>query len=204
MSTTDLLALATALGWASGLRLYAVVFIVGGVGAAGWLELPPGLALLQSTPMLITSACLLLVEFFADKVPWLDSLWDSIHAFIRIPAGALLAASVFGLDDTTFATIAALLGGSLSAAALTTKMTARAAVNTSPEPFSNWGLSFLEDGMVIGMVWLALEHPLLFTIALVAVLALSIWLLLALLKFARAALKRIFSLFSGRSVKLQH
>jgi len=204
MTTTDLLALATALGWASGLRLYAVVFIVGAVGAAGWLELPPGLALLESTPVLIASGCLLLVEFFADKVPWLDSLWDSIHAFIRIPAGALLAASVFGLDDTAFATIAALLGGSLSATALTTKITARAAVNTSPEPFSNWGLSFLEDGMAVGMLWLALQHPLLFTIALVAVLVLSIWLLRVLLKFTRAALKRIFSLFSRNSVKLQH
>jgi len=194
MTTTDLLALATALGWASGLRLYAVVFLLGVADVAGWLKLPPGLALLQSTPVLMTSGFMLLVEFFADKIPWLDSLWDAIHAFIRIPAGALLAASVFGLDDATLATIAALLGGSLSATALTTKMTTRAAVNTSPEPFSNWGLSFLEDGMVVGMLWLALEHPLLFTLTLVIVLVISVWLLVILLKFARAVLRRIFSL----------
>jgi len=192
MTTADLFALASAIGWASGLRLYAVVFVVGVAGAAGWLELPPGLALLQSTPVLIASGGMLLVEFFADKIPWLDSLWDTVHAFIRIPAGAMLAASVFGLDDTTFATIAALLGGSLSATALTTKMTARAAVNTSPEPFSNWGLSFLEDGLAVGMIWLALQHPLLFTLVLVMVLALSVGLLIVLFKFLRAVLRRIF------------
>jgi len=201
MTTADLFALASAIGWASGLRLYAVVFVVGVAGAAGWLELPPGLALLQSTPVLIASGSMLLVEFFADKIPWLDSLWDTVHAFIRIPAGAMLAASVFGLDDTTFATIAALLGGSLSATALTTKMTARAAVNTSPEPFSNWGLSFLEDGLAVGMIWLALQHPLFFTLVLVMVLALSVGLLIVLFKFLRAVLRRIFSLFARPPIK---
>jgi len=201
MTTTDLLALASALGWASGLRLYAVIFIVGMAGSAGWLELPAGLALLQSTPMLIASGSMLVAEFFADKVPWLDSLWDAVHAFIRIPAGAMLAASVFGLDDATFASMAALLGGSLSATALTTKMTARAAANTSPEPFSNWGLSFLEDGLVVGMVWLALHHPLLFTLALVLVLALSIALLIVLFKFVRAVVRRFVLLFSRNLIK---
>jgi len=201
MSTPDLLALASALGWASGLRLYAVIFTVGAASTFGWLELPPGLVFLESMPVLITSGFMLLVEFFADKVPWLDSLWDAVHAFIRIPAGALLAASVFGLDEATLATIAALLGGSLSATALTTKMTTRAAVNTSPEPFSNWGLSFLEDGLAVGMVWLALQHPLLFTLALVIVLAISIWLLVVLLKFARAVGRRFLSLFSPSPAK---
>jgi len=192
MNTTDLLALAAALGWASGLRLYAVVFIVGAAGALGWLQLPPGLLLLQSTPVLIASGCMLLVEFCADKVPWLDSAWDALHAFIRIPAGALLAASVFGLDNATAALIAALLGGGLSAAALTTKMTARAAVNTSPEPLSNWGLSLAEDGLVPFMLWLALQHPLWFAVALALILALSALLLVLCFRLLRALLRRVW------------
>lgn len=186
-----LLALAAALGWASGVRLYAVVFIVGGMGALGWLALPPALAVLMA------SGFMLVVEFFADKVPWLDSAWDAVHAFIRVPAGALLAAGVFGASDAGMAVAAGLLGGSLSAAALATKMTARAAANTSPEPFSNWGLSFLEDGMVVGVVWLATQHPLAFGLALAVVLLLSALLLVVLFKFLRAVLRRVSSLFSG-------
>jgi hypothetical protein len=116
----SLLALAAALGWASGFRLYAVVFLVGMMGVAGWIALPPGLAVLQSPVVLIASGCMLLVEFFADKVPWLDSAWDAVHAFIRVPAGAVLAAGVFGADNAAMAVAAGLLGGSLSATALAT------------------------------------------------------------------------------------
>lgn len=192
-----LLALAAALGWASGVRLYAVVFIVGGMGALGWLALPPALAVLQHPAVLMASGFMLVVEFFADKVPWLDSAWDAVHAFIRVPAGALLAAGVFGASDAGMAVAAGLLGGSLSAAALATKMTARAAANTSPEPFSNWGLSFLEDGLVVGVVWLATQHPLAFGLALAVVLLLSALLLVVLFKFLRAVLRRVSSLFSG-------
>ncbi len=193
-----LLALAAALGWASGFRLYAVVFLVGMMGLAGWLPLPlpPGLALLQHPLVLMASGFMLLVEFFADKVPWFDSAWDAIHAFIRVPAGALLAAGVFGADNATMALAAGLLGGSLSATALATKMTTRAAANTSPEPFSNWGLSFFEDGLVVGVVWLATQYPLAFGIALVVMLALSALLLVVLFKFLRAVLRRISSFFS--------
>ncbi|WP_312844542.1 DUF4126 domain-containing protein [Diaphorobacter nitroreducens] len=191
-----LLALAAALGWASGFRLYAVVFLVGMMGLAGWLPLPPGLALLQHPLVLMASGFMLLVEFFADKVPWFDSAWDAIHAFIRVPAGALLAAGVFGADNATMALAAGLLGGSLSATALATKMTTRAAANTSPEPFSNWGLSFFEDGLVVGVVWLATQYPLAFGIALVVMLALSALLLVVLFKFLRAVLRRISSVFS--------
>lgn len=190
-----LVALAAALGWASGLRLYAVVFLVGLMGIAGWVALPPGLALLQHPAVLLVSGFMLLVEFFADKVPWLDSVWDALHTFVRVPAGALLAASVFGFDNGAMAVVAGLLGGSLSATALATKMTTRAAANTSPEPFSNWGLSFLEDGLAVGMVWLALNHPVLFALALLAVLAVSLLLLVVLFKFLRAVLRRVSSLF---------
>ncbi|NMM79075.1 DUF4126 domain-containing protein, partial [Acidovorax sp. SRB_24] len=105
-----LLALAAALGWASGFRLYAVVFLVGAMGAAGWLPLPPGLHVLQHPAVLVVSGAMLLVEFFADKIPWLDSAWDAVHAFIRIPAGALLAAGVFGADSATMGVVAGLMG----------------------------------------------------------------------------------------------
>jgi hypothetical protein len=189
----SLVALAAALGWASGLRLYAVVFLVGLMGVAGWIALPPGLAVLQHPAVLLVSGFMLLVE-----VPWLDSAWDALHAFIRVPAGALLAASVFGFDNAAMAVVAGLLGGSLSATALATKMTTRAAANTSPEPFSNWGLSFLEDGLVVGMVWLATNHPVLFAVVLVAVLAVSVLLLVVLFKFLRAVVRRLSSFFSPK------
>lgn len=193
----SLLALAAALGWASGFRLYAVVFLVGVMGVAGWIALPPGLALLQHPAVLAASGLMLVVEFFADKVPWLDSAWDAMHAFIRVPAGALLAAGVFGADHGAMAVVAGLLGGSLSATALATKMTTRAVVNTSPEPFSNWGLSFFEDGLVVAVVWLATQHPVAFGIALLVMLAVSVLLLIVLFQFLRAALRRVSSLFSG-------
>ncbi len=193
----SLLALAAALGWASGVRLYAVVFLVGGMGALGWLPLPAGLAVLQHPAVLLASGFMLCVEFFADKLPWLDSLWDGLHAFIRVPAGVALAAGVFSADHASMAVVAGLLGGTLSATALATKMTARAAANTSPEPFSNWGLSFLEDGLVVGAVWLAVQHPLLFGVALVLTLALSVLLLIVLFKFLRAVLRRVASVFSA-------
>lgn len=201
MDMPGLLALAAALGWASGLRLYAVVFLAGLAGASGWVALPPGLAVLQHPAVLMVSGFLLLVEFFADKVPWLDSLWDGMHAFIRVPAGAMLAASVFGANDATMAVVAGLLGGSLSATALATKMTARAAANVSPEPFSNWGLSFFEDGIVVAALWLAVQHPVWFAAALAVTLALSVLLLIVLFKFLRAVLRRVSSVFSG-SVKV--
>ncbi|RYF27294.1 MAG: DUF4126 domain-containing protein [Comamonadaceae bacterium] len=192
-----LLALAAALGWASGFRLYAVVFLVGTMGAAGWIALPSGLALLQHPLVLAASGLMLVVEFFADKVPWVDSAWDAVHAFIRVPAGALLAAGVFGADNGAMTVVAGLLGGSLSATALATKMTTRAVANTSPEPFSNWGLSFFEDGLVVAVVWLATQHPVLFGVALLVMLVVSVLLLVVLFKFLRAVLRRVSSVFSG-------
>lgn len=192
-----LLALAAALGWASGIRLYAVVFLVGSMGALDWIALPKGLAVLQHPAVLMASGFMLLVEFFADKLPLFDSLWDGVHAFIRVPAGALLAAGVFGADNAGMAVAAGLLGGTLSATALATKMTARAAANTSPEPFSNWGLSLLEDGLVVGVVWLATQHPVAFGFALLVALAVSALLLVLLFKFLRAVLRRVSSLFSA-------
>ena len=200
----SLLALAAALGWASGFRLYAVVFMVGAMGAAGWLALPAGLHALQNPVVLVVAGGLMLVEFFADKVPWLDSAWDAVHTVIRVPGGALLAAGVFGADSATMGVVAGLLGGSLAATSMATKMTTRAAVNTSPEPFSNWFLSFFEDGLVIGVVWLATQYPVAFGVALVVMLLVSALLLIVLFKFLRAVLRRISSFFGGAQATLEN
>ena len=187
----SLLALAAALGWASGFRLYAVVFIVGLMGATGALALPAGLHILENPLVLIVAGSLMVVEFFADKVPWVDSAWDAVHTVIRVPGGALLAAGVFGADNATMGVIAGLLGGSLAATSMATKMTTRAAVNTSPEPFSNGIVSLFEDGLVVGVVWLATQYPVAFGFVLVVMVLLSIVLLVVLFKFLRAVLRRL-------------
>ena len=186
-----LLALAAALGWASGLRLYAVVFLTGLAGVLGWIVLPTGLQVLMHPAVLGASGFMLVVEFFADKIPVVDSLWDSIQGFVRVPAGAALAAAVFGADSTAMALAAGLLGGSLAATSFATKAATRAAANTSPEPFSYWSLSLLEDGLVVGALWLATQHPVLFGIVLCIVVVLMGVLLWTLFRFLRAVVRRI-------------
>jgi hypothetical protein len=152
LDLTQLIALAAVLGFASGIRLYAVLLIVGLVGYAGWVALPAGLEILQHPIVLIAAGVMFLVEFVADKIPGVDSIWDGIQTFIRIPAGAALAAGVFGgLDSAVWTTAAAILGGTLAATSHFTKAGARAAANTSPEPFSNVALSVAEDLAVGGL-----------------------------------------------------
>jgi Domain of unknown function (DUF4126) len=197
MDMAQLLALAAALGWASGLRLYLVVFITGMAGWLGWLPLPSGLSVLQHPALLFGSGFMLFIEFFADKIPGLDSLWDLVHSVIRVPAGAALAAGVFGADSATMGMMAGLLGGSLAATSYATKATTRAALNTSPEPFSNIAMSLVEDGAVVGMMWLATNYPVAFGAALLVVLVLSVWLLIVLIKFLKSLIQRIRSWFGG-------
>ena len=189
--TTHLIALAAALGWASGLRLYAVVFLTGLAGALGWVSLPEGLTLLQQPPMLYASGALLAVEFFADKVPWVDSLWDTVHTVIRIPAGAALAYAVFGGDQATWAAAAALLGGTLAATSHAAKTTTRAAANTSPEPFSNIALSLAGDALVPAMLWLAWAHPVWFFVVLAITLVAMVAITVLLLRFLRGLTRRL-------------
>jgi Domain of unknown function (DUF4126) len=171
------IALAAALAWGAGLRLYAVLFLVGLAGRLGWVELPDHLALLTRDVVLAASGFMMAVEFFADKLPWLDSLWDAIHTVIRIPAGAALAAAVFGDSGTGVMLAAAILGGTLSTGSHLTKAGARGAINASPEPFTNWGLSLGEDAAVPAGLWLAFAHPAVFllAIALFAVAAFFLW-----------------------------
>jgi Domain of unknown function (DUF4126) len=189
--TTQLFALAAALGWASGLRLYAAVFLTGLAGYLGWVPLPAGLHVLQQPALLYVSGGLLAVEFFADKVPWVDSLWDSVHTFIRIPAGAALAYSVFGADQASWGVMAALLGGTLAATSHAAKATTRAAVNTSPEPFSNVALSLAGDAAVPGMLWLSHEYPTAFFVVLAIVVVVSLVVIVMLFRFVRGLGRRL-------------
>jgi len=191
LDTTHLIAIAAALGWASGMRLYAVVFLTGLAGYLGWVPLPGGLKLLSHEVVLIASGLMLAVEFFADKIPGLDTLWDLVHTAIRVPAGAALAAGVFGGDSVAWGMVAALMGGTLAATAHTAKATTRAAVNTSPEPFSNIGLSLLGDAAVPAMLWLAWNEPVWFFVALAVALVIGITLIVVLSKFLRALWRRV-------------
>ncbi|QPF75663.1 DUF4126 domain-containing protein [Roseateles sp. DAIF2] len=193
LDTAQLLALAAALGWASGLRLYAVVFLVGLAGRLEWLPLPAGLQLLQQPLVLGAAGLMMGVEFFADKIPGLDSLWDLVHTLIRIPAGAALAAGMIGADSQSWGLIAALLGGTLAATAHAAKATTRAAANTSPEPFSNIGLSLLGDAAVPTMLWLAYAHPYAFAVALLLALVVMLTLLVLLSRFLRGLWRRVFA-----------
>jgi hypothetical protein len=196
LDLTHLAALAAALGWASGLRLYAVVFLTGAAGFLGWVPLPEGLQLLQHPLVLIGSFAMFVVEFVADKIPGVDTLWDTVHTLIRIPAGAALAAAVFGggaPEMQAWALLAALAGGTLAATAHTAKATTRAAANTSPEPFSNIALSLAGDAAVPALLWLAWEQPLWFFAALALAMVTSLVLIVVLFKFLRGLLRRVFS-----------
>ena len=179
------IALASALAWGSGLRLYATLFAIGVAGWFGWIELPQHLALLAHPLILGASGFMALVEFGTDKLPWLDSVWDAVHTFIRIPAGAALAAAVFG--DGAAALAAAIIGGTLAAGTHFAKAGTRAVINTSPEPFSNWAASFTEDAAVLGGLWLALVKPAAFLIVLLSLLVLGLVLFFVLRKKFRSS-----------------
>jgi hypothetical protein len=189
---TQLIAIAAALGWASGLRLYAVVFLTGLAGYLGWVSLPAGLHVLQQPLVLGVAGVLVLLEFVADKIPGIDTLWDAVHTFIRIPAGAALAAGVFGADSATWGVMAALLGGTLAATAHTAKASTRAAANTSPEPFSNLGLSLLGDAAVPGMLWLSWAHPAGFFVVLALAVMLGLVLVVVFSRFLRGVWSRLW------------
>ena len=193
LDLAQLIALAAVLGFASGIRLYAVLLVVGLVGYAGWVPLPSGLSILQHPWVIGASAAMFLIEFVADKVPGVDSVWDAIQTFIRIPAGAALAAGVFGgMDSAAWTTVAAILGGSLAATSHFTKAGTRAAANTSPEPFSNFGLSVAEDITTAGLLWLVLTHPLVALALVIALVLLAAWLLPKLIRFVVRVLKKVF------------
>ena len=198
LDTAQLIALAGAVGWASGIRLYLVVLLTGLAGYLGWMELPQGLHLLAHPVVLGASGFMVFVEFFADKIPGLDSLWDVVHTVIRIPAGAALAAGVFSADSAAMSLVAALVGGTLAGTSFAAKATSRAAINTSPEPFSNIGTSLVEDTLVPAGLWLAVSHPFIFIPLLLVVLVLSVWLIRLCWHFLRQLFARVARIFSGQ------
>ncbi len=171
------ISLTLGVAWASGINLYAAVAMLGIGGATGYVELPDGLAVVQDPLVIIAAALMYCVEFFADKVPGVDSAWDTLHTFIRIPAGAMLAAGAVGNVDPAIAIAAGLTGGTLTAATHASKAGSRLLINTSPEPFSNFGASVAEDVAVFAGLWAALSHPVLF-LAILAVFLILICLLL--------------------------
>ena len=195
--TWQLAALAATLGIASGLRLYAVLFIVGAAGYLGWVNLPSGLATLAHPLVLAASGFMCFVEFFADKIPGVDSLWDVVHTLIRVPAGAALAASVFGDSSSAMMLTAAILGGTLAAGSHFTKAGSRAVINTSPEPFSNWTASLTEDVAVGGLLWLGIAHPLAAAVVVLLLVALMLWLLPKAWRTARRIFSRLFGGFDS-------
>lgn len=190
MEHLQALALAAGLAWASGVRMYAAVFIVGLIGRLGYVHLPEHLQLLEHNGVLIASGIMLVAEFLADKVPGFDSAWDSIHTFIRIPIGAMLAWGAMSDAGPDAQFIAAILGGAITGGTHLAKMSARVAINTSPEPFTNWTASFGEEGIVLGGLWLVFQHPLAFIVLLVLFLMFVVWLVPKLLRLLRGLWRR--------------
>ena len=185
------LALAAGLAWGAGLRLYAVVFLAGIAGRMGWIELPASLAYLGSDGVLWVAGAFLLLEFLADKIPMVDSAWDALQTFIRIPGAMVLAWGALGEQGEALQFAAALLGGSIAGVTHLGKAGTRAIINHSPEPFSNGIASFFEDGLVIGGLWLAMTHPWVFLVLLALFLALLLWLIPKLWRAFAASLRRL-------------
>lgn len=192
------IALTMGVAWASGINLYAAVAVLGIAGLTGYVELPATLAVVQD-PLVVAAAVLMYwVEFFVDKTPGADSAWDGLHTFIRIPAGAMLAAGAVGEVAPAFAVAAGLLGGTLTAATHATKMGGRLLINTSPEPFSNWTASFAEDAAVLIGLWAAINHPVIFSISLLLFLVLLCWLLPKIWRALRGGIRALGAWLRGQ------
>ena len=191
------LAMSAAMAWGAGLRLYLVVFVVGILGKFGYLALPDALTLLANPIVLGAAGLMAFIEFFADKIPWLDSVWDAVHTFVRIPAGAALAAGMFGDSGDAVGLAAALIGGTLTAGTHFGKAGARAIANTSPEPLSNISLSLAEDTLVAGGLALAIANPIIFLV----LLAVFVIALVALIRFVLKGLTTIVNKISATAAR---
>lgn len=185
------IALTLGVAWASGINLYAAVGVLGLGGALGYIELPPTLQMLQDPMVILAAGFMYCVQFMADKTPGVDSGWDALHTFIRIPAGAALAAGAVGDVSPALAIAAGLVGGGVTAATHATKAGSRVLINASPEPFSNWAASFAEDLAVFAGLWAALAHPMVFLAALAVFLLLLCWLLPKLWRGVRLVLRKL-------------
>jgi len=202
MATIEALSLAMGTAWTSGINLYATVAALGIAGRSEMILLPPELQMLTH-PAVIAIACIMyVIEFFADKVPYVDSGWDVLHTFIRVPAGAILAAKSLGDMNPALELAALLAGGTVALAAHGTKATVRLAINTSPEPFSNWAASFAEDVTVLGSIWMVFNHPILMLILIVSFMVLVVWLVPKLFRLAKRGFQALRDRLRG--VKPDH
>jgi uncharacterized protein DUF4126 len=185
MEALQSLSVALGSAWTSGINLYATVAALGIAGRAEMIKLPPGLEVLMD-PLVIGMACIMyVVEFFADKVPYVDSGWDILHTFIRIPAGAILASRALGPMNPALELAAIIAGGTVAAAAHATKATTRLAINVSPEPFSNWAASVGEDIAVLGALWLTFHHPIVMLLLIIAFIAFAVWIIPKIFRLAK-------------------
>ncbi len=187
----SVIALTAGVGWASGINLYALVLVLGIAGATGNIQLPAELAVVQSPMVIMAAGVMYVIEFIADKVPGVDTGWDTLHTFIRIPAGAMLAAGAVGDVTPALEIAAGLMGGTLAGASHLTKASTRAVINTSPEPVSNWTASISEDLLVLGGLWTMFNHPVLFLCLMVLFIALVIWLLPKLWRLIKKIFRKI-------------
>lgn len=192
------IAMAMGAAWASGINLYATILMLGLMGATGNIQLPPGLEILTDPMVLFAAGAMYLTEFVADKIPGVDTGWDPLHTFIRIPAGAMMAAGAMGDASPALMLSAAIMGGGLAAGTHATKAGSRVLINTSPEPFSNWAASVGEDVVVIAGLWTALHHPTLYLVLLFILILLMIWLLPRLWRGIRTIFRKLGEWFGGK------
>ncbi len=192
------ISLTMGVAWASGINLYAAIAMLGIAGAGGYVELPDTLSIVEDPLIIIAAGFMYCVEFFADKTPGVDTAWDGLHTFIRIPAGALLAVGAVGDVNPALAVTAGILGGGISAATHATKAGTRVLINTSPEPFSNWFASITEDVAVFAGLWAALNHPVIFIALLIAFLLFLCWLLPNVWRGVVAVFRRIARFFGAK------
>lgn len=178
----DTIGLLAGSGWAAGLNLYLVTFLLGVAGRLDWLDIP---AVLERTDVMIVAGVLYGVEFLADKIPYLDNIWDAVHTVVRPLGAAALGYVIAGEASSVGAAVGAIISGSLALTSHSAKATTRAAVNTSPEPFSNIFLSLAEDGLVAGLVALAIANPILTLIVVVFLTVGAVWLTASLFRVVR-------------------
>lgn len=197
METVQIIALTMGVAWASGINLYAAIATLGILGATGSLDLPPGLEVLQHPAVIVAAAFMYCVEFFADKVPGIDTGWDTLHTFIRIPAGAILAAGAVGDVDPAITLVAAILGGTLAATSHTLKAGTRVLINASPEPFSNIGVSLFEDTVVLAGLLGAAYYPTEFLLFLAVFIAAGLWAIPRIWRGIKLLFTRVANLLRG-------
>jgi len=202
-NTVAIIASTMGIAWASGINLYATIATLGIMANTGSIVLPADLQILASPAVVLAAGFMYIVEFFADKVPGVDTGWDVLHTFIRIPAGAMLAAGAIAPIGPEAEIVGMLLGGTLAAGSHFTKAGTRVLVNASPEPFSNWALSIGEDVAVIGGVWASLQHPALFLIAMALFILLMFWLLPKIFRGIKLLFRKMASFFRGRGATAQ-